>query len=97
MDPKVHGVRYYSGDELVDKFQDKFLGQIGMRIMQRPQGKAVFNDENGNFSKEKLDEHMNKMFIENVWCFGPKTDLFKNSRKANLDEFFAWQTIIYSV
>jgi len=89
MDPKVHGVRYYSGDELVDKFQDKFLGQIGMRIMQRPQGKAVFNDENGNFSKEKLDEHMNKMFIENVWCFGPDTDLFKNSRKATLDEFFA--------
>ena len=89
MDPKVHGVRYYSGDELVDKFQDKFLGQIGMRIMQRPQGKAVFNDEHGNFSKEKLDEHMNKMFIENVWCFGPKTDLFKNSRKATLDEFFA--------
>jgi hypothetical protein len=30
------------------------------------------------------------MFIENVWCFGPKEDLFKNSRKANLDEFFAW-------
>ena len=89
MDPKVHGVRYYSGDELVDKFEDKFLGQIGMRIMQRPQGKAVFNDENGNFSKEKLDEHMNKMFIENVWCFGPETDLFKNSRKATLDEFFA--------
>ena len=95
MDPKVHGVRYYSGDELVDKFQDKFLGQIGMRIMQRPQGKAVFNDENGNFSKEKLDEHMNKMFIENVWCFGPEckpgkcVDLFKNSRKATLDEFFA--------
>ncbi len=89
MDPKVHGVRYYSGDELVDKFQDKFLGQIGMRIMQRPQGKAVFNDEHGNFSKEKLDEHMNKMFIENVWCFGPETDLFKSSRKATLDEFFA--------
>ena len=95
MDPKVHGVRYYSGDELVDKFQDKFLGQIGMRIMQRPQGKAVFNDEHGNFSKEKLDEHMNKMFIENVWCFGPEckpgkcVDLFKNSRQATLDEFFA--------
>jgi len=29
------------------------------------------------------------MFIENVWCFGPKEDLFKQSRKANLDEFFA--------
>ena len=89
MDPKVHGVRYRYGDELVDKFQDKFLGQIGMGIVQRPQGKAVFNDEHGNFSKEKLNEHMNKMFIENVWCFGPKTDLFKNSRKATLDGFFA--------
>jgi len=29
------------------------------------------------------------MFIENVWCFGPDTDLFKDSRKNNLDEFFA--------
>ena len=89
MDPKIHGERYRSSDELVDKFKDKFLGQIGMRIMQRPQGKAVFNDEDGNFSKEKLDEHMNKMFIENVWCFGPETDLYKYSRKSTLDEFFA--------
>jgi len=88
MDPKIHGVRYRSGDELVEKFQDKFLGQIGMRIMQRPQGKAVFNDEDGKFDKAKLDEHMNKMFIENVWCFGPETDLFKNSRVATLDDFF---------
>ena len=83
MDPKVHGVRYYSGDELVDKFQDKFLGQIGMRIMQRPKSDTLFKDE-----QEKAD-FMNKMFIENVWCFGPETDLFKNSRKATLDEFFA--------
>jgi len=83
MDPKIHGVRYRSGDELVDKFQDKFLGQIGMRIMQRPKSDTLFKDE-----KEKAD-FMNKMFIENVWCFGPKTDLFKNSRKATLDEFFA--------
>ena len=83
MDPKVHGVRYRSGDELVDKFEDKFLGQIGMRIMQRPQGKTKFK------TKEELNEFMNKMFIENVWCFGPKTDLFKSSRKATLDEFFA--------
>jgi hypothetical protein len=33
------------------------------------------------------------MFIENVWCFGPKTDLFKDSRKANLDDFFAWHNL----
>jgi len=83
MDPKIHGTRYYSGDELVDKFKDKFMGQIGMRIMQRPKSDTLFESE-----KEKAD-FMNKMFIENVWCFGPKTDLFKNSRKATLDEFFA--------
>jgi hypothetical protein len=83
MDPKIHGVRYRSGDELVDKFKDKFMGQIGMRIMQRPKSDTLFKDE-----KEKAD-FMNKMFIENVWCFGSKTDLFKNSRKATLDEFFA--------
>ena len=90
MDPKIKGTRYRSSDELVNSFKNKFLGQIGMRIMQRPQGKAVFKDEDGNFSKEKLDENMNKMFIENVWCFGDKElDLFKDSRKSTLDEFFA--------
>ena len=59
------------------------MGQIGMRIMQRPKSDTLFKDE-----KEKAD-FMNKMFIENVWRFGPKEDLFKQSRKANLDEFFA--------
>jgi len=82
MDPKIHGVRYRSGDELVDKFKDKFMGQIGMRIMQRPKSDTLFKDE-----KEKAD-FMNKMFIENVWCFGPETDLFKNSRVATLEDFF---------
>ena len=83
MDPKINGKRYRSGDELVDKFAKNFMGQIGMRIMQRPKSDTLFKDE-----QEKAD-FMNKMFIENVWCFGPKTDLFKNSRKATLDEFFA--------
>ena len=60
-----------------------------MRIMQRPKSDTLFKDE-----QEKAD-FMNKMFIENVWCFGPEckpgkcVDLFKNSRKATLDEFFA--------
>ena len=83
MDPKIKGVRYRSGDELVNKLKDKFMGQIGMRIMQRPKSDTLFKDE-----QEKAD-FMNKIFIENVWCFGPKTDLFKYSRKATLDEFFA--------
>ena len=57
--------------------------------MQRPKSDTLFKDE-----KEKAD-FMNKMFIENVWCFGPECkpgeciDLFKNSRKGTLDEFFA--------
>ena len=83
MDPKIKGKRYRSGDELVDRLKDKFMGQIGLRIMQRPKSDTLFKDE-----KEKAD-FMNKIFIENVWCFGPKTDLFKSSRKATLDEFFA--------
>ena len=98
MDPKIKGTRYRSGDELVNHLKDKFLGQIGMRIMQRPQGKAVFKDEDGNFSKEKLDENMNKMFIENVWCFGDKDlDLFRYSRKATLDEFLEAQDTDISI
>ena len=84
MDPKIKGTRYRSSDELVNKLKDKFLGQIGMRIMQRPKSDTLFKDE-----KEKAD-FMNKMFIENVWCFGDKDlDLFRYSRKATLDEFFA--------
>ena len=38
LDPKVKGKRYRSGDELVTMLRPHFLGQIGMRIMQRPQG-----------------------------------------------------------
>jgi hypothetical protein len=52
--------------------------------MQRPQGRKQYK------TKEELNAFMAKLFIENVWCFGDKSlDLFRNSRKANLDEFFA--------
>lgn len=87
MDPRIKGVRYRSSDELVDRFEDEFIGQIGMRIMQRPQGKSVFKDEEGNFSKDKLDEFMNQIFIENIWCFGPDTDLFRSVRTSSLERF----------
>ena len=40
-----------------------------MRIMQRPQGASVFKDEEGNFDKDAMDEFMNKLYMENVWCF----------------------------
>ena len=84
MDPKIKNVRYYSCDELVDHLQPDFLGQVGMRIMQRPQGKNKFE------TKEALVEFMNKLYIENVWCFGKyKTfDLFRHKRRATLEGLF---------
>ena len=84
MDPKIKNVRYYSSDELVDHLQPDFLGQVGMRIMQRPQGKNKFE------TKEDLVEFMNKTYIENVWCFGKyKTfDLFRHKRRATLEGMF---------
>ena len=84
MDPKVKGVRYRSGDELVDLLRPNFLGQLGMRIMQRPQGKNVFE------TKEELNEFMNKIYVENVWCFGNNLDfdLFRHKRRATLEGLF---------
>ena len=84
MDPKVNGVRYRAGDELVDSLREHWLGQIGMRIMQRPQGKNVFK------TKEELDAFMNKVYIENVWCFGKNKDFdfFRHKRRATLEGLF---------
>ena len=81
MDPKIKGTRYRSSDELVDRYKDKFLGQIGMRIMQRPQGNKKFK------TKEELNIFMAMMYIENIWCFGEKTDLFKHARLGTLEAF----------
>ena len=91
LDPKVKGKRYHSGDDLVNSLKEHFIGQIGMRIMQRPQGKAVFSDDEGKFDKQKLNEFMNKIYIENVWCFGKDKnfDLFRHTKTGTLEEFFA--------
>ena len=92
MDPTVKGVRYKSCDELVDglvlpvkKFEkSKFVGQIGMRIMQRPKSDKLFENE-----KEKA-EFMNRFYIENIWCFSKEYtedksfDYFRHARKAAL-------------
>ena len=81
MDPKIKNKRYRSSDELVDTFKDKFLGQVGMRIMQRPQGTKKFK------TKEELNIFMAMTYIENIWCFGEKIDLFKTSRLGTLEDF----------
>ena len=84
MDPKVKNKRYKSCDELVDNLKPYFVGQIGMRIMQRPQGKAKYK------TKEDLKKFMNKIYIENVWCFTKVKDLdyFKLARINTLEIFF---------
>ena len=79
MDPNIKGKRYYSSDELVDSLKDNFVGQIGMRIMQRPKSDKLFESE------EEKAEFMNRIYIENVWCFSKeKLDYFRHSRRATL-------------
>jgi hypothetical protein len=79
MDPTIKGKRYFSCDELVDSLKEHFVGQIGMRIMQRPKSDKLFESE------EAKAEFMNRIFIENVWCFSKeKIDYFRHSRKATL-------------
>jgi hypothetical protein len=84
MDPTIKGKRYKSCDEVVDMLKDNFLGQLGMRIMQRPKSDKLFESE------ESKQEFMNRTFIENVWCFAKdkNVDLFKSVKKGTLDNFF---------
>ena len=91
MNPKINKVVFPSCDELVDLLEPNFIGQVGMRIMQRPQGKSKFKTEEGTFDKSQLDEFMDKKFIENIWCFQKNKsdfDLFRTSRKSSLKDFF---------
>jgi len=83
MDPTVKGKRYKSCDELVDSLKTYYQGQIGMRIMQRPKSDKLFESE------EAKQEFMNRIFIENIWCFAKKVlpqrlDYFRHARKATL-------------
>ena len=52
-----------------------------MRIIQRPQGTKKFK------TKEELNIFMAMTYIENIWCFGEKIDLFKTSRLGTLEDF----------
>ena len=65
------------------------MGQVGMRIQQRSQGKSVFKDEKGNFDKEAMTKFMDKVYIENVWYFSKdkNSDIFKHTRTGTLEDF----------
>ena len=64
LDPKVKGKRYYASDDLIDymeaKYSGAFIGQLGMRYMQRPKKTAT---------KKDLDDFLSKCYIENIWVF----------------------------
>lgn len=68
-DPTVNRQRYHASDDLIEHITNKygtskFLGNLGMRIMQRPK----------NVSKTKLQTHFSKIYIEPCWCFGKNRD-----------------------
>jgi len=78
----VKGKRYHASDDLIDymeaKYDGCFMGQLGMRYMQRPKKTAT---------KKELDKFMAKCYIENIWCFRKgeeKVPLFNHG----LEEFF---------
>jgi hypothetical protein len=72
MDPVIKGVRYRTSDELVDfminDLDAKFIGQIGMRIKQRPK------------KMDNLSAFFEKDFIENIWCFGKNVGILPINR-----------------
>jgi hypothetical protein len=87
MDPKIKGHRYYTSDALIDHIgSEHFIGQFGMRIQQRPQGRNTFE------TSEELKTFLNKTYIENVWCFrkddSNHLNLFRDAIVPTLDEFF---------
>ena len=51
--------------------------------------KTRVKDEEGNFDKKKMDEFMNKMYIENIWYFSKdkNKDIFKHCRVSTLENF----------
>ena len=80
MDPQIKGKRYRACDDLVDHMKNKadchFLGQIGMRIKQRPKNIGTIN----------LKKHLSTIFIENVWCFSK--DVVSSFHTPTLESLF---------
>lgn len=79
-DPKIKTKRYYASDDLIKdlttKYNEcKFIGQVGMRIMQRPK----------NIAKEKLLKHFDQIYIEPMWVFGKNRDYFMKKNEGLLN------------
>ena len=80
-DPVVNKSRYYASDDLIEYLNNrtecKFLGNLGMRIMQRPK----------NISKDKLHDLFGKYYIEPCWCFGKHRKLFDMGEKMGIMKY----------
>jgi len=81
-DPKIHGKRYFASDDLINSLCTNhrnctFLGQIGMRIMQRPK----------NIAKSKMANHFEKIYVEPMWCFGKNRTSFEMKKSGGLLDF----------
>jgi hypothetical protein len=84
MDPTVNKVRHHTCDEMVDyvtkNLNGKFIGQIGMRIKQRPK----------TLNKDDLKKHLTNDFIENIWCFSKSGDsAFKIIEPSSLESILS--------
>ena len=109
LDPVVKGKRYRAGDDLIDYMEENhpnsFLGQIGMRYMQRPKTSKLDIDEDiseenldlgGGLEKqkrdpkkEKLDKFLAKCYIENVWTFCKGESKIDLFKGSNIEGFFS--------
>jgi hypothetical protein len=79
-DPKIKKARHRASDDLIDdlttKYSDcSFIGNLGMRIMQRPK----------NISKQDLLNHFDQLYIEPMWVFGKNRDYFMKKSEGLLD------------
>lgn len=92
MDSLVKNKRQHSCDDLVNRFKDNFVGQIGMKIRQRPKSLSSFEGETTEEKKKNYDEWARKWFVESCWVFrkpnGEEFDLFSDYRRATLESFF---------
>ena len=83
IDPKIRSKYYPICDDMVDNLKEligcNFLGQIGMRMMQRMK----------TISEEDKEEFYDSIFIEPVWTFGKDVNVFKSAYIVpTLENFF---------
>ena len=95
-EPKVDRVVHPLCDDMVDYINQNedcnFLGMVGMRLMQRPQGsRYITNTPEGKVvDEQKKKEYYDTVFIEPIWVFRKNNDVHELSfdiPQANLIKF----------